>query len=211
MIETLSKGVPNRELVVYALYLLGGDSKPIHTEDIAFKCFELFPSSFSWTKYPAYPDKDIVRVALTDARKESNGALVEGRAGQKRGLPAKTQRLPIEDGWMLTADGIRWIKRELVVLERTAGSGVAKAHRQKLLKQLKRIREHKLFQRYLDSRNGFIPSIGEIADLLRCRVDAESDVWQKRFDTVQHQATAAGQDDVSDFIVKCREAYIRQR
>lgn len=211
MIETLSKGVPNRELVVYALYLLGGDSKPIHTEDVALKCFEISPASFSWTKHPTYPDKDIVRVALTDARKESHGALVEGRAGQKRGLPAKTQRLPIEDGWMLTTAGIRWIKSELVVLERTAGSGIAKAHRQKLLKHLKRIRDHMLFQHYLDNRNGFTPGIGDIADLLRCRVDAESDVWQKRFDTAQHQATAAGQDDVSDFIAKCREAYIRQR
>ncbi len=203
--------VPNRQLVVYALYLLGGDSKPVHTEDIALKCFELFPASFSWVKHSQYPDKDIVRVALTDARKESHGALVEGRAGQKRGLSAKTQRHPVEDGWMLTATGVRWIRDNLAALELVAGSGQVKAHRQRLLKQLKRIREHALFGQYLDDRSGFHPSIGAIADLLQCRVDADPDVWQERFDRVRRRAEAAGQDDVCDFITKCRQAYVQHR
>ena len=210
-IATSIGGIPNRELVVYALYLLGGDSNSIHTEDIALKCFELLPTSFSWVKYPQYPDKDVVRVALTDARKETYGGLVEGRSGQKRGLSAKTQRHPIEDGWMLTAAGIQWVRENQVELDRVAGSGQVKDHRQRLLKQLKRIRNHALFGHYTDNPSGFSPPIGAIADLLRCRVDAESDVWQERFDKVRRQAVAAGQDDVSDFVAKCHEAYVRQR
>lgn len=190
---------------------MGGDSKVIHTEEIALKCFELFPASFSWVKYPQYPDKDVVRVALTDARKESNGALVQGRTGQKRGLSAKTQRLPVADGWMLTAPGRRWIRENLAALELVAGTGQTKAHRQTLLKQLKRIRDHVLFGDYRDNPSGFSPPIGTIADLLRCRVDAEPAVWQERFDRVSRQADAAGQNDVSDFITKCRDAYLRQR
>ena len=97
--------LPNRELVVYALFLLGGDTNRVHTEDVALKCFELCPQSFSWVKHAEYPDKDIVRVALTDARKEHYGALVEGRAGQRHGLTAKTKRGPVPDGWILTATG----------------------------------------------------------------------------------------------------------
>ena len=211
MIGTSSKSFPNRELAVYALYLLGGDSKSVHTEEVAHKCFELFPTSFSWVKYPKYPDKEIARLGLTDARKESYGALVQGRAGQGRGLSAKTQRCPVEDGWMLTAEGIQWLKTNLTALELAAGSGQPKTHRQKLLRQLKRIREHALFQRYTDKQIEFAPQIGELADLLRCRVDAEPDVWQKRFDSVSQQAIAAGQDDVCDFIAKCRQAYVQQR
>jgi len=69
----------NRELVVYGLYVAGGATERVHTEDLALKCWELFPDSFSWTKFAQYPDKDIVRVALTDARKEKYGALVNGR------------------------------------------------------------------------------------------------------------------------------------
>ena len=48
----------SREMVVYVLGLLGGESRKIHTEDIAIKCHSLFPDSFSWTKYPEIPDKD---------------------------------------------------------------------------------------------------------------------------------------------------------
>jgi hypothetical protein len=72
---------PNRDLVVYALGILGGEFQRVHTEDIALKCHELFPDVFSWTRYPEIPDKDIARVALTDARKVKYGRLVEGRAG----------------------------------------------------------------------------------------------------------------------------------
>ena len=58
----------NREMVLYALYILGGATKKCHTEDIAFKCFQLWPTVFSWTKYSQYPDKEIVRFGLTDSR-----------------------------------------------------------------------------------------------------------------------------------------------
>ncbi len=196
---------------MYALYLLGGDSTSIHTEDIALKCFEFFPTSFSWAKYSQYPDKDIVRVALTDARKKLYGGLVEGRSGQKRGLSAKTQRHPVDDGWMLTAAGIQWALENRAELDRVADSGEVKAHRQRLLKQLKRIRDHVLFAHYVENPRDFSPPIGAIADLCRCRVDAEPEVWKERFDRISRQAVAAGQDDVRDFIAKCREAYIRQR
>lgn len=200
---------PNRELVVYAAYLLGGDAERVHTEDIALKCFELFPASFSWVKHAQYPDKDIVRVALTDARKEQYGALVEGRTGQKRGLTAKTLRRPMDDGWALTSSGVQWIQKNLADLERLAG-GPVKQHRQKVLKQLKRVREHRLFRLYVDSPDRFFPAVGQIADLLRCRVDAEPPVWQERFEKLRRQAEAAGQQDVFDFAAKCREAYLHQ-
>jgi len=201
--------VPNRELVVYCLYLLGGDSKRIHTEDIALKCFKLFPHSFSWTKYKEYPDKDIVRVALTDARKERFGPLVEGRSGQKSGLTRKTSRGPVEDGWILTPRGVDWIHNNLVKFE--MGSVEAKDHRQQVLRQLKIIREHPLFFRYVDNPNNFAPAIGEIADMLRCRVDAEQEVWLSRFKRFELLSKSVAQQDVSDFIEKCQKAYFEQR
>jgi len=197
--------------VLYALYLLGGDSKRVHTEDVAVKCFELFPGSFSWVRYPKCPDKDIVRIGLMDARKERYGARVEGRAGRKRGLSAKTKRRSVEDGWMLTTNGIAWIQENLTYLELIAGAGQVKDHRQKVLRQLKRIRNHAVFARYLEDPSGFAPMIGEIADLLRCRVDAEPDIWEDRFEKVRRQAESAGQADVSEFIDKCRNAYMEQR
>jgi hypothetical protein len=202
---------PNRKLVVYALYLLGGDTSRTHTEDIALKCFELFPASFSWVKYPQYPDKDIIRVALTDARKKEHGAFVEGRAGQKRRLTAKTHRNPVDDGWLLTSEGLEWIKHNLAELQRIAGGGGLREHRQKILKQLGRVRGHPLFTQYLDSPERFSPMVGQMADLLRCRVDAELDIWQRRFEKIRRLAESANQQDVVDFIMKCERGYFEQR
>src|SRR3989442_9620011 len=98
--------VPNRELVVYVLSLLGAESRRVHTEEIAVKCHELFPASFSWTKYTQLPDKDIVRVALTDARKAQHGALVDGRSGERRGPSATTEAEPLAGGWEIIKTGV---------------------------------------------------------------------------------------------------------
>jgi hypothetical protein len=200
----------NREIVVYAVYLLGGDTQRIHTEDVALKCFELFPDSFSWIKYPTYPDKDIVRVALTDARKERYGGLVEGRSGQNKGLSARTRRKPVSDGWILTAKGIEWVKANLDRFKEYRMLGQTKEHRQKVLRKLKRIKESKIYSTFLDSPKQFEPAIGEMADLFRCRVDAEEEVWRQRFDTARRQARTAEQERVLEFIDLCEEAYMNQ-
>jgi hypothetical protein len=201
----MTEDIPNRELVVYALGLLDGDSKRIHTEDVAVKCHQLFPASFSWTKYPQYPDKDIVRVALTDARKKKYGALVEGRAGQKKGLSAKTKRNPIPDGWILTQGGIAWVRENATRLDQMAGSDHVREHRQKRLQQLKRIREHNLFVQFQKDPDHFVPSIGEMADMLRCRVDAERQIWMTRLQTIRSRAQMAGNQEIVLFVIKCEE------
>lgn len=203
--------LPNRELVVYVLSLLGGESRRVHTEDIAARCHELFPASFSWTKYTHFPDKDIVRVALIDARKEQWGALVEGRAGEGRGQAAKTKRDPLRDGWMLTESGIRWLRESASRLEALRVKPEAKSHRQRILKELARLRSHPLFGRFVADQGAFSASIGEIADFLRCRVDAPAEVWTSRFDALHGKATVADQTDVVEFLRECQNKYLASR
>ena len=201
--------VPNRELVVYALYLLGGASKRIHTEDVARKAHQLFPDSFSWTRYPEFPDKDIVRVALTDARKAQYGGLIDGRTGQHRGHSSKTKRDPVLDGWALSDAGIEWMLLNEAKLDKLAGSDSGpKEHRQKVLKQLGRIRRHPLFASFAKDPERFTPDIGNLAALLRCRVDADTSVWSKRLDQLRRKAKIAQQDDIVAFVDLC-EAYYR--
>src|SRR3990167_5646274 len=99
--------ISNWEIVVYVLHSLGGSLRFISTEDIAKKCFELAPDSFSWIKYPEYPDKEVVRRALFHARDEV--ALIRGRAGKGKGQATRTNAEPALDGWSLTAEGAKWI------------------------------------------------------------------------------------------------------
>jgi hypothetical protein len=207
----MSTPTPNRELVVLVLYLLGGESGSVHTEDIAVKCHQHFPDAFSWTKFRQFPDKDIVRVALTDARKEKNGALVQGRAGQSHGLVAKTSREPTPDGWCLTPRGVLWIRSRQADLERLLGKPETKEHRQRLLQQLRRVREHTLFGTFVADPEGFRAGIGQIADLMQCRVDSEPRVWESRFTTLRNKAIAAKQQDIIQFVDKCESEYRAQR
>jgi hypothetical protein len=78
------------DYVVIALHRLGGSSRSIDIEDIAFECFNLAPHRFRWRKYADQIDIAGVRDGLSDARKV--GLLVGDR----------------KHGWTLTDAGRRW-------------------------------------------------------------------------------------------------------
>lgn len=198
---------PNRELVLYALYTMGSIAERFHTEAIAIRCHELFPTSFSWSTRSDLPDKDIVRVALTDARKEKYGTLVEGRSGQSRGHHQETQRGPMSDGWKLTQAGFEWIQHNKERLDGLALKSAPRDHRQKSRKMLTRVRDHALFTKFLEHPSSFTTGIGQLADLARCRVDAEPRIWSVRFNKLEQLAIETKQDDVRQFIGACRKAY----
>jgi len=91
MTSKKAKALSNHEIVTLAVYLLGGDSKRIDTEDVAVKANELAPGRFAWRKYPNQINIENVRTFLSDAKKPKNGAYLIG-AGK--------------DGWILTGAGL---------------------------------------------------------------------------------------------------------
>lgn len=95
--------LPKPYLVVLALYELGGESD---LEDIAVKAFKMFPGIFTWKTYPEYPDKDVVRVHLSDAKKSKFGGLVTDKDLRKDGGRAggRTKR------YALTTNGVEKAK-----------------------------------------------------------------------------------------------------
>ncbi len=50
-----------------------------------------------------------------------------------------------------------------------------------------------------------------LADLLRCRVDADPDIWEMRFDRISKEATVAGQKEILAFLEISKAAYKAQR
>jgi hypothetical protein len=115
--NNLTPQVKGPELVALALYVLGGGSQVVDTEDVAMRAHEIAPGRFSWRKYPDQINLELVRVALSDARKSENGTLVRGTG---------------RSGWSLTPQGQRWaeangprlVGRDLTKrrAERSAGS-----------------------------------------------------------------------------------------
>jgi hypothetical protein len=82
--------VPTRvEAATLALYALGGADSTVDTEDVAVELEKSEPGMFAWQKYRDRVDKELVRVALSDARLKALYTI---------GSHAK--------GWMLTAAGV---------------------------------------------------------------------------------------------------------
>jgi hypothetical protein len=191
---------------VYCLYLAGGATARVHTEDVALKCWELYPDSFSWTKYPQYPDKDIVRVALTDARKTKYGALLSGRVeGQSSGSGE-------QEGWILTESGLTWIRQYADELdENSAAKAERKSHRQLLLKRVRDLKGTPLYRTFLSNPSAFAPQIGELAAFLRCRVDAPEMVWDRRFTEIRRVGIDSGDSELEQFVAASQDSYLKQR
>jgi hypothetical protein len=93
----------NQEIVTVAVFLLGGGSKPIDTEDVAVKANELAPTRFTWRKYPDQINIETVRKRLWDARRPDKAGFLTG-----------SERV----GWSLTQKGLRFAK--------SLGSGLTK-------------------------------------------------------------------------------------
>jgi hypothetical protein len=94
--NSLTSGPSQVELVTLAVFLLGGDRKPVDTEDVAVKCHELAPTRFSWRKYPQQINLELVRVYLSAAKNPSKGGFLDGSG---------------KTGWTLTGKGLQWAKQ----------------------------------------------------------------------------------------------------
>lgn len=101
MLQTMNKstkrpltyGLKTYQIAALAVYELGGAKKYVDTEDAAVKAFSLAPKAFAWQKYPQFPNLELVRVALSDAKKRKNGTLLSGSG---------------REGWRLTSAGLNW-------------------------------------------------------------------------------------------------------
>lgn len=94
----MNKSFTNIEIVTIAVYLLGGDSKPVDTEDIAVKTNELAPGRFVWRKYHEQISISNIGKRLSDAKNESKGGYLIGS---------------FKDGWRLTEAGLKFSKNNI--------------------------------------------------------------------------------------------------
>jgi len=200
----------NWEIAVFAVNGLGGAARRVATEDVALKCFDLAPDAFSWVKYLQFPDKDVVRSALVDARKDKNGRLLQGRAGRGKGQLTRTNATPSRDGWMLTEAGARWIRENESRIAQQLGQRNASDHRQEHRQRLSRLQSHRLYKQFLSNSDDFNPSLGDLGELFRCRVDASQLTWERRFNTARILAEAVNEQIILRFIEKCKMAVERQ-
>ena len=192
----------NAEIVVYAIFQLGGNEGKIHTEHIAMECFKLAKERFSWRlpEYKEYPDKQHVREALKDAQYFKEGRLVTGRSG----VDAAGKEV---DGWMLTPEGARWIMRNCKRIESLLEISTERSKRLDLLRAIRWFEREKCYQKYL--HDGSLENISEyeFKDMLLCRPDAQPQVIRKEFERLQTKAEIAQDKNILSFLNACEEAF----
>jgi hypothetical protein len=97
-----SRTLSNKEIVTLAVFVLGGDSHYVDTEDIAVKANELSPGKFTWVKYKDQINIHVIKTHLWDAKSERKGSLLIGSE---------------KEGWMLSASGLALARRRLDALK----------------------------------------------------------------------------------------------
>ena len=94
----------NDEIVILALYLLGGHSKLIHLEEIAMKADEIAPGRFRWIHNKEMISDSNIWDALSNARqKKKKGQFVTSS----------------QSSWILTDEGINFAKKNINKLDKT--------------------------------------------------------------------------------------------
>ncbi len=188
-----SVALNNVDVAVYALYLSGGIEKSVHTEIIALKCYKLAPQSFSWTKFPQYPDTEPARIALMDARKSKNGSLVRG--DNKRKL------------WVLTPAGVQWVKSNRARIEDRLHNAARPSKRQELARRLHEILNHKSFRAFQGFGHNAEISDADFVDSLKCTLNSAPADISERLMRLYSIATEIENKPIIEYLNFCRSKF----
>lgn len=190
------------DIVIYALYDLGGWQERIHTEDIALRCFKVAPSKFSWVKYKEYPDLMTAWFALGDAKKERYGALVVGGSERKKGSGKDSF-----GGWRLSERGLQWIKANKHRIEEALYGGISPDTRLLEDRRLKTLIKSQAYRKYIIHGEKAEISHAEFAESLVCTVNTKPEILLERLDQLFLVADTLKQNEVKHFINYCRHRF----
>lgn len=183
----------NMDIAVYVLYQLGGAEDYVHTEDVALECFRLFPSKFSWDKYPKYPDAEPARSGLFDASKAKYGRLTTGNK------PA---------GWLLTPPGVNRARELGPRIEELLAGGVrVRSVRQQEDRLLNALEKHPALQKFEETGTCEGIAAHEVASFLQCSLDSGAETFSRRADRVRSRAYDKGRTVVVAFIEACEREF----
>lgn len=196
-LKSLTSNLTQYEVAVWAVYLLGGASKSIDTEDAAVKCHELAPTLFSWQKHKDQINLELVRVSLSDGKKAKNGELLSGSG---------------REGWRLSSRGLDWIRTR----ER-AGAGFATApirHSKGRAGSIDSVRRERERERLMSSESwqGWKDSgtLSARAAQQAFRIDEYTTERMAAIKVARLRAMFDAEDDLSRFLAKASETILKQ-
>lgn len=153
-----------------ALYALGGATTAVDTEDVAVRVATISPGMFAWRKYPEHIDKELVRVALSDARLKKKWVV----GSHDRG------------GWVLTPTGQEFARRNI---DRIDAAEVRRSGREERQLERERIRlmSTAAFEAVLDGRDPATISADEVDAFFRINVYVQGQARERKIARIENE------------------------
>ena len=189
----------NIDIALFALHKLGGTSKKVHTEHIAWEAYQLAKERFSW-RLPEFrdrfPDKSPVRFALEQAKKKEHRKLVTGRAGGDIG------RSELE-GWRFTPEGAEWIRKNESRIAKALKQKAPDLPKREAEKFVRKLRADNCFRHFQRRGNLDEASSYMFTDMLGCSPDASKGIIRQKFDRLLSTAKLVNDKELITFLEVC--------
>lgn len=201
----MGKELSNMDVALFALYRQGGVSRKVHTEEIAYEAYQLAKERFSWRlkkfRDMGFPDKSPVRFALEQAKKESYGGLVSGKAGGGKG-GKDTER------WGLTPQGVIWIKENEARITESLKQKTPMLHKDEAIRFMRKIKTDSFFKFFQENKTLDGASKYMFADMLVCAPDASKEIMKQKFDQMYAMAELTNDEKILEFLKACKKKFI---
>jgi hypothetical protein len=200
----MSTELSNIDIALFALYRLGGVSKKVHTEEIAWEAYQLAKERFSWRlpefRRRGFPDKTLVYFALGDAKKKKYGKLVTGRAGGDIGGSEL-------EGWRFTPQGVIWIKENEIRITTALKQEVPDLPKVQAERFMKQLKSDSCFKYFQENKN--IDEVSQYAftDMLGCTPDAPKDIIKQKFERLLATAELVNDNEILKFLEECKSKF----
>ncbi|MFL2819252.1 MAG: hypothetical protein ACJ0BR_06320 [Candidatus Puniceispirillales bacterium] len=187
----------NETFVVCVLYLLLQEtgSNKIHTEEIAYKCFQLLPEKFRW-QLPSkqhLPDMEPARRGLMDARSKHNWVY-----GHKSKDATKS-------GWSLTDIGYEIAKNNIYLFDSAENITAGNQNNSYILSYLSRIKQTDIYKNFLDNKLQEI-QLSEVAKLLETGLNIQR-INEKFFTTFNYAQTYDNNEALLELLIFIQEYF----
>jgi hypothetical protein len=157
------------EVATLALFLCGGKQDAVHTEDVALRAAKIVPGMFAWEKHADRVDKELVRVALSDAR-------------LKKGYVLGSH----DKGWMLTADGLQFSERAVASLDGAAVASLRARTQQQANRHRARLTSTVAFEKFTAGRASDITD-DEADNFFRLNVYVRAQARQRKIARIENE------------------------